>query len=113
MGCILGRPPLCVSIVPDAHGNVGQTTFPNDWPDFKGYSSACLKKREYIEIRVLTEVAATFAHDLKFPGRAHDSGDNQAGIHRMPTLLTLELGTFDGFWQCQILDTRVPALPSR
>jgi hypothetical protein len=26
MGCILGRPPLCVSIVPDAHGNVGQTT---------------------------------------------------------------------------------------
>ena len=24
-----------------------------------------------------------------------------------------ELGTFDGFWQCQILDTRVPALPSR
>jgi hypothetical protein len=77
MGCILGRPPLCVSIVPDAHGNVGQTIFPNDWPNFEPYSSASLKKREYIEIRVLTEVAATFANDLKFPGRSHDSGDNQ------------------------------------
>jgi hypothetical protein len=33
------------------------------------------KKRDYVETRILIEVAGTIAHDIHAPGRAHDAGD--------------------------------------
>jgi hypothetical protein len=75
MGCLLGRPPLRVDIVPDACGNVGHTTFPDDFREYEGCLSDDPKFHAYIEIRVMIEAAGTVAHDLKSPARAHDSSD--------------------------------------
>jgi ATP-dependent Zn protease len=76
IGFLLGRYPVSVSIVADGKGAVGKTEFEQDAP--KGgfrYFDESEKKRTYIRTRVLIEVAGTIAHDVKFPGRAHDAGD--------------------------------------
>ena len=60
MGAIRNRPPLAVSIVPNGRGVAGQTIFPNDCPlEFKNYLSASPGKRDYVETRILIEVAGT------------------------------------------------------
>jgi ATP-dependent Zn protease len=76
MGCVLGRNPLSVSIVGDGRGAVGKTEFEQDTPPggFRHFDQS-ETKRKYIRTRVLIEVAGTIAHDIKFPGRAHDAGD--------------------------------------
>lgn len=76
MGCVLERYPLSVSIVGDGKGAVGKTEFEQDAPlgGFRHFDQSETKKK-YIRTRVLIEVAGTIAHDIKFPGRAHDEGD--------------------------------------
>jgi hypothetical protein len=55
---------------------VGKTEFPKDWlPEYKTHFGDSPEKRTYIETRILTSVAGTIAHDLRFPGRAHDAAD--------------------------------------
>jgi hypothetical protein len=75
VGAIRDRPPITVSVVPD--GDVaGRNDFPEDWlPEFRGHFGGSPAKRAYIETRILTGVAGTIAHDLRFPGRVHDAGD--------------------------------------
>jgi ATP-dependent Zn protease len=76
MGCVLQRYPLSVSIVADGKGVVGKTEFEQDAPQggFRYFDDSDGKKR-HIRTRVLIEVAGTIAHDIKYPGRAHDEGD--------------------------------------
>lgn len=76
VGCVLERHPLSVSIVADGTGAVGKTEFEQDAPPggFRHFDQSETKKK-YIWARVLIEVAGTIAHDIKFPGRAHDAGD--------------------------------------
>jgi hypothetical protein len=44
-------------------------------PSSKATFGVSPEKRAYIETRILTRVAGTIAHDLRFPGRVHDAGD--------------------------------------
>jgi ATP-dependent Zn protease len=76
MGCVLQRYPVSVSITADGKGLVGKTEFEQDAPPggFR-YFDCSEKKKRYIRTRVLIEVAGTIAHDMKYPGRAHDEGD--------------------------------------
>jgi ATP-dependent Zn protease len=76
IGYVLERYPLSVSIVADGKGVVGKTEFEQDAPPggFRYFDQSEMKKK-YIRTRVLIEVAGTIAHDIKFPGRAHDEGD--------------------------------------
>jgi ATP-dependent Zn protease len=76
LGCLVQRPPLWVSIVPDEKGNVGRTEFEQDIPqDGYRYLDESDGKKRYIRNRVLIEVAGTIAHNIKFPGRDFDEGD--------------------------------------
>jgi hypothetical protein len=76
MACVLQRYPQSVSIVPDGKGAVGITVFENDAPEGGWrYFDRSAEKCQYIRMRVLIEVSGTIAHDLKYPGRAHDMGD--------------------------------------
>lgn len=55
---------------------MGKTEFPQDLrPEYKTHFGDSPEKRTYIETRILTSVAGTIAHDLRFPGRAHDAAD--------------------------------------
>jgi cell division protease FtsH len=76
IGCVRQRYPLSVSIVSDGKGAVGKTEFEQDAPPggFRYFDDSDEKKR-YMRTRVLIEVAGTIAHDIKYPGRAHDEGD--------------------------------------
>ena len=75
VGAVRGRAPIFVTIIPDG-GASGKNEFPEDWrPEFKNHLGDLPEKRAYIETRILTEVAGTVAHDLRFPERAHDAGD--------------------------------------
>jgi ATP-dependent Zn protease len=75
VGAVRGRAPIFVTIVPDG-GAAGKNEFPKDWrPEFKDHFGESPEKRAYIETRILTEIAGTVAHDLRFPERAHDAGD--------------------------------------
>ena len=75
VGAVRGRAPIFVTIMPDG-GASGKNEFPEDWlPEFQSHLSDSREKRAYIETRILTEVAGTVAHDLRFPGRARDAGD--------------------------------------
>jgi hypothetical protein len=61
--------------IPDG-GVAGKNEFSEDWrPEYKSHYGASPEKRIYIETRILTEVAGTIAHDLRFPERGHDAGD--------------------------------------
>jgi ATP-dependent Zn protease len=75
VGAIRGRPPDFVTIIPN--GRVaGKNEFPKDWrPEFKKHFGDTPAKRAYIETRILIALAGTIAHDLRFPTRAHDAGD--------------------------------------
>lgn len=75
VAAIRGRPPVTVTVISD--GCVaGKNDFPEDWlPEFKSHFGDSPQKRAYIETRILTTVAGTIAHDLRFPGRAHDKAD--------------------------------------
>jgi hypothetical protein len=75
VGAVRDRPPCYVTII--ANGGVaGLTEFPDDLrPEFKCYHCGSPEKRAYIETRILTTVAGTIAHDLRFPRRDRDSGD--------------------------------------
>ncbi len=75
VGALRGRPPIFVTIIADGYV-VGRNEFPKDWePEFTGYMGDPPEKRTYIETRLLTGIAGTIAHDLRFPERAHDEGD--------------------------------------
>lgn len=75
IGALRGRAPIFVTIIPDG-GIAGRNEFPKDWrPEFKRHLGDTPQKRNYIETRILIEVAGTVAHDLRFPGRNHDAGD--------------------------------------
>eukprot|EP01037_Dinobryon_pediforme_P027469 gene27469-30368_t len=75
VGAVLGRAPIFVTIVPDG-AVAGKNEFPDDWcHEFKSHFGDSPRKRAYIETRILTAVAGTVAHDLRFPERVHDEGD--------------------------------------
>lgn len=75
IGALRGRAPTFVTIIPD--GRVaGKNEFPEDLrPEFKNHLDDSPEKRAYIETRILIELAATVAHDRRFPARVHDAGD--------------------------------------
>jgi hypothetical protein len=76
MGCVLGRPPVSVDILPDAAGNAGHTHFPKDVPEcMKSWFDDSPQKRQYLEVRILTTLAGTAAHNILEPNRPQDSGD--------------------------------------
>jgi ATP-dependent Zn protease len=76
MGYILGRPPLSVDIMRDANGNAGHTHFPEDVPEcIRSRFDDSPQKRQYLELRVLTTLAGTAAHNILQPNRTPDSGD--------------------------------------
>jgi Peptidase family M41 len=76
VGAVRGRAPIFATIIPDGAGAVGKTEFPKDWlPEYKTHFGDSPEKRTYIETRILTSVAGTIAHDLRFPGRAYDAAD--------------------------------------
>jgi len=76
MACILERYPQSVSIMPDGMGAVGKAEFDRDAPAGGWrYFDRSDEKQTYIRMRVLIDLSGTIAHDLKFPGRAHDQGD--------------------------------------
>jgi ATP-dependent Zn protease len=75
VGAVRGRAPIFVTIIRDGCA-YGKNEFPEDWPpEFKNHFGDSPEKRAYIETRILTSVAGTVAHDLRFPDRAHDAGD--------------------------------------
>jgi ATP-dependent Zn protease len=75
VGAVRGRAPISVTIIP-AGDVVGKNEFPKDErPEFANHLGDSPEKRRYIETRILTEVAGTVAHDLRFPNRPHDAGD--------------------------------------
>jgi hypothetical protein len=75
VGAVRGRASIFVTIVPDG-GAAGKNEFSKDGPpEFKSHLGDSPEKRAYIETRILTKVAGTAAHDLRFPERAHDAGD--------------------------------------
>lgn len=77
MGAIRDWPPLSVTIVP--HGAAaGKNEFPeNCRPEFRSHLGDSPEKRFYIESCILIGLAATSAHDLRFPARVRDAGDEQ------------------------------------
>jgi hypothetical protein len=76
VGAACGRAPISATIIPDSAGAVGKTEFLEDWrPEYTTHFGDSPEKRIYIETRILTSVAGTIAHDLRFPGRAHDPAD--------------------------------------
>ena len=78
MGCILGRFPKSVTIVPNGKSAVGETRFETDVkvPEFvRHYFDSSPAKQHFAEQRVLTALAGSIANDLKEPGRDHDVGD--------------------------------------
>ena len=75
MGALRDLPPLSVSIAQAGNGVGGRTEFPDVPPSFKNYLGTSAEKRDYVETRVLIEVAATIAHDIHMPDRVHDAGD--------------------------------------
>ena len=75
VGAVRDRAPIFVTIIPDG-GAAGKNEFPKDCrPEFKNHLGHSPEKGAYIETRILTAVAGTVAHDLRFPERAHDAGD--------------------------------------
>ena len=75
VGALRCRPPCWVTIIA-ADGASGKTEFPDDWlPEYKRVQNHSPEKRSYIETRILIVVAGTIAHDLRFPKRVHDKGD--------------------------------------
>lgn len=75
VGAVLDRPPISVTIIPDS-GAAGKNEFSVDFrPEFKTHLDASPEKIAYIEARILTKLAGTIAHDLRFSGRPHDAGD--------------------------------------
>jgi ATP-dependent Zn protease len=75
LGCLLGRIPLSVTIVPRGPV-VGETFFDTEVPAFaRSYFNQSAAKRSYTEQRVLTELGGTAAHDILMPGRQHDVAD--------------------------------------
>jgi hypothetical protein len=76
VGAVRDRTPIFATIVPDAGGAAGKTEFPKDWrPEYKTHFGGSPEKRAYIETRILTSVAGTIEHDLRFAGRVHDAAD--------------------------------------
>jgi ATP-dependent Zn protease len=75
VGAVRGRAPISVTII-RVGGASGKNEFPEDWHEYKGHLGDSPEKRCYIETRILTGVAGTIAHDLRFPERAHDAGDS-------------------------------------
>lgn len=75
MGCIVGRYPVSVTIVPDGP-IAGKTEFEPGVPSFaRRYLDESPEKRAYTQQRVLTELAGSIAHDLFRSGRTLDRGD--------------------------------------
>jgi hypothetical protein len=65
MGCVVGRPPCSVDIIPDSRGVFGRTDFPTDVTEsIKRYFDQSPQKKRYIRQRVLTALAGTMAHNL-------------------------------------------------
>jgi ATP-dependent Zn protease len=75
MGILLGCSPQSVSILPDGSGAVGKTTFPDDPDSIPRYLDKSPKRQRYLEQRAMSALAGTVAHDLKYPSRRHDAGD--------------------------------------
>jgi hypothetical protein len=76
VGALRGRPPISATILPDGDGAAGTTVFPEDFTEeFRRYLNVSPEKQKYVDTRILTEVAATIAHDLHEPDRTHDQGD--------------------------------------
>jgi ATP-dependent Zn protease len=76
MGCILGRTPQRVTIIPDGSGAVGKVESEADWPaSAKRYLDASPEKQDYVKKRVLIELSGSIAHALHNPNREPDLGD--------------------------------------
>jgi hypothetical protein len=108
VGAVRGRPPIFATIIPDGAGAVGKTEFPDDLrPEYKTHFGNSPEKRAYIETRILTSVAGTIAHDLRFPGRAHDAADvNDDRISR--ELIEDNAGWADNDREAYLADFRGP-----
>ena len=75
VGAVRGRAPNFVTIIPGG-GAAGKNEFPKVWrPEFRDHFGDSPEKRAYIETRILTELAGTMAHDLRFPERVHDASE--------------------------------------
>jgi ATP-dependent Zn protease len=76
MGCVLGRIPQFVTIIPDGARAVGKAQYDGDIPPYaRRYLDESQPKKRYTEMRVLTELAGSVALDFKEPGRTHDPSD--------------------------------------
>jgi hypothetical protein len=66
-----------VSILADGRGVVGKTDFANDVIPVAARRALnrSPEKQRYYELRVMRALAGTAAHDLKYPRRRHDIGD--------------------------------------
>jgi ATP-dependent Zn protease len=94
MGCLVGRIPEFATVVPDGTGAVGRTQYPDDVPACaRRYFDQSDEKKRYTEARVLSEIAATIAQDLKQPGRAHDMADAEDA--RQARELVIELVSWE------------------
>lgn len=108
MGCICGRPPRSVDIRRDQDGNAGHTHFDKDIPYCtKTYFDQSDEKRRYIEVRVLTGIAGTIAHDLLCPGRTHDAGDERDQAHQKDIIAdTVSWHDHDDYLQGRKIEAR-------
>jgi peptidase M41-like protein len=75
MSIHLDYAPQSVSILPDVRGALGEITFPDDPESEIRYLDTSPKRQRYLEERVMRALAGTVAHDLKFPSRRQDAGD--------------------------------------
>jgi ATP-dependent Zn protease len=94
MGCLVGRVLTFATIVPDGTGAVGRTQYADDVPACaRRYFDRSEEKKRYTEARVLSEIAAMIAQDLKEPGRPHDMADAEDA--RQARELVIELVSWE------------------
>ena len=76
VSCHYKRIPATVSIVPDGMGAVGSVYFNDDVPvEYRNYLGDGDDKKSYIEMRVVTKLAGSCAHDVIDKLRVKDIGD--------------------------------------
>ena len=77
LACITGRIPVSATIA--AAGPVkGKVEFDRVKlpPEWRPHFSRPPGKQQYVEYRVMGELAGTIGHDIGFPARCHDEGDH-------------------------------------
>lgn len=76
MAAIRGKYPTHATIVREAN-IAGKIDVADDWPaEFDRRSNNSSEKQEHVETLILIKLAASIAHDIRFPNRVHDEGDD-------------------------------------